>query len=82
MLAKIRGGDVAGFNKELNALIFGDVSQPGLLRNFEKELAESAQHVAEPVSSLATRIAAASNRKSLATAIATQKNHCDSEKHL
>ena len=26
-----------------------------------------------------TRIAATSNRKSLATAIATQKNHCDSE---
>ena len=29
--------------------------------------------------SLVTRIAATSNRKSLATAIATQKNHCDSE---
>ena len=28
---------------------------------------------------LVTRIAATSNRKSLATAIATQKNHCDSE---
>ena len=31
------------------------------------------------VQSLVTRIAATSNRKSLATAIATQKNHCDSE---
>ena len=29
--------------------------------------------------SLVTRIAATSNRKSLATAIATQNNHCDSE---
>ena len=28
---------------------------------------------------LVTRIAATSNRKSLATAIATQRNHCDSE---
>ena len=28
---------------------------------------------------LVTRIAATSNRKSLATAFATQKNHCDSE---
>ena len=31
---------------------------------------------------LVTRIAATSNCTSLATAIATQKNHCDSEKHL
>ena len=31
------------------------------------------------VISLAARIAATSNRKSLATAIATQKNHCDPE---
>ena len=36
-------------------------------------------HCEETVSGLVTRIAATSNRKSLATAIATQKNHCDSE---
>ena len=35
--------------------------------------------VSSPSLSLVTRIAATSNRKSLATAIATQKNHCDSE---
>ena len=33
------------------------------------------------VFTLVTRIAATSNRKSLATAIATQKKKCDSEKH-
>ena len=32
-----------------------------------------------PAVYLVTQIAATSNRKSLATAIATQKNHCDSE---
>ena len=60
VLGKIKGGDIAGFNKKLNALIFGDMSQPGLLANFEKELAESAQHMAEPASStIATATAAA-----------------------
>ena len=33
----------------------------------------------EKIKNLVTRIAATSNRKSLATAIATQKNHSDSE---